>query len=99
MDNRGSMVSRSCMDNRGSMVSWSMDSMHSMGNWSMDSMDSMSSNRDNSSMSNSNRLVSTNSRLDLRKTLGVVYLRDGGVGSSKSLGLDNTSLLSIRPGH
>merc|ERR1719187_1488826 len=107
MDNRGSMVSRGRMDNRGSMVSRSMDSMHSMGNWSMDSMHSMgnwsmngmSSNRDNSSMPNSNRLVSTNSRLDLRKTLGVVYLRDGGVGSSKSLGLDNTSLLSIRPGH
>merc|ERR1719477_284517 len=65
---------------RGNLDNWSMDSMNSMGNRSMDSMNSMSnrsvhsmnsmsSNRDNSSMSNSNRLVSTDSRLDLSKAL------------------------------
>merc|ERR1739838_573132 len=51
----GSMVSRSSMDNWGGMVSRSMDSM--------------SSNRNNSGMSNRDRSVSTNGRLDLRKTL------------------------------
>merc|ERR1719320_737769 len=74
LDNWGSMVGRGSMDN------WSMDSINSMGNRSMDSMNSMSnrsvhsmnsmsSNRNNSSMSNSNRLVSTDSRLDLSKAL------------------------------
>merc|ERR1719376_1721929 len=82
MDNRGS-ISRGSMDNRGSMVS--RHSMNSMSNWSGHGMDSMSSNRDNSSMSNSNRPISTNSRLDLSKTLRVVYLRDGGMGGSESL--------------
>merc|ERR1719477_52956 len=105
LDNWGSMVGRGSMDNwssmvgRGSMDNWSMDSMNSMGNRSMDSMNSMSSNRDNSSMSNSNRLVSTDSRLDLSKALRVIYLRHGGMGGSESLGLDNASLFSIRPGH
>jgi len=103
VDNRG-VVSGSCVDNRGMVDNWgSMDSMNKgsmMDNRSMNSMvDAVMSNWDDGSMSNSNRPVSTNSRLDLRKTLGVVYLRDGGVGSSKSLGLDNTSLFSIRPGH
>merc|ERR1719250_571525 len=75
MHNWSSMVCRSSMDNwssmvgRGSMDNWSMDSMNSMGNRSMDSVNSMSSNRDNSSVSNSNRLVSTDSRLDLSKAL------------------------------
>merc|ERR1719481_492713 len=87
-----SMVSRGNLDNWSSMNNWSMDSMcnwsmngmHSMSNRSMHSMDSMSSNWDNSSMSNSNRLVSSNSRLNLSETLGVVYLRDGGMSSSES---------------
>ena len=60
----------------------SMDCRHSR--YCMDSMDSMSSNWNNSSMSNSNRLVSSNGRLDPSKTLGVVYLRDGGMSSSES---------------
>merc|ERR1711892_1333116 len=101
MSNNWSMISRGSMDNWSSMISWSgmiswssMDNWSSMISWGMDSMDtmdgmntmnSMSSNRDNSSMSNSNRLVSTEGGLDLRKTLRVVYLRDGGVSSSKSL--------------
>merc|ERR1712123_555775 len=101
MSNNGSMISRGSMDHWRSMISWSsMDNWSSMISWGMDSMDtmdsmntmdcmhtmnSMSSNWDNSSMSNSNRLVSTEGRLDLRKTLRVVYLRDGGVSSSKSL--------------
>merc|ERR1712186_134810 len=108
------MISWGSMDNRGMVDNWSsMDSMNnwgSMNKWSMmdnrsmdgmvDSMvDTMVSNRDDGGMSNSNRPVSTNGRLDLRKTLGIVYLRDRGVGSSESLGLNNTSLLSIRPGH
>merc|ERR1719320_48385 len=91
MDNWSSMVCRGSMDNwssmvgRGSMDNWSMDSMNSMSNRSMHSMNSMSSNRDNSSMSNSNRLVSTDSRLDLSKALRVIYLRYGGMGGSESL--------------
>merc|ERR1719431_2450261 len=92
MDNRGSMnnwsmISMNSMSNRSmnSMSKRSVHSMDSMGNWSVHGMNSMSSNRDNSSMSNSNRPISTNSRLDLSKTLRVVYLRDGGMGGSESL--------------
>merc|ERR1719477_384704 len=96
MVGRGSMDNWSSMVGRGSMDNWSMDSMNSMGNRSMDSMNSMSnrsmhsmnsmrSNRDNSSMSNSNWLVSTDSRLDLSKALRVIYLRYGGMGGSESL--------------
>jgi len=115
MDNRGMVDNWSSMDsmnNWGSMNKWSMmdnrsmDSMVEamMSNRSMNGMvdsmvDTMVSNRDDGGMSNSNRPVSTNGRLYLRKTLGIVYLRDRGVGSSESLGLNNTSLLSIRPGH
>merc|ERR1712106_327288 len=84
-----SMISWSSMDNWSSMISWGMDSMDTMDSMNtmdcMNSMNSMSSNRDNSSTSNSNRLVSTEGRLDLRKTFRVVYLRDGGMSSSKSL--------------
>merc|ERR1719206_1576533 len=75
MDNWSSMVGRGSMDNwssmvgRGSMDNWSMDSMNSMSNRSVHSMNSMSSNRDNCSMSNSNWLVSTDSRLDLSNAL------------------------------
>merc|ERR1719477_229035 len=77
MDNWSSMVGRGSMDNWSSMGNRSMYSMNSMGNRSVHSMNSMSnrsvhgmsSNRDNSSMSNSNWLVSTNSRLDLSKAL------------------------------
>merc|ERR1712123_369159 len=76
-----SMVGRGSMSNNWSMIS--MDSMNTMD--CMNTMNSMSSNRDNSSMSNSNRLVSTEGGLDLGKTLRVVYLRDRGVSSSKSL--------------
>merc|ERR1719435_849519 len=86
----------SSMISWGSIDNWGMDSMNGMSDWSMHSMDtvsnrsvhsmnSMSSNRDNSSMSNSNRLVSTNSWLDLSKALRVVYLRDGGMSGSESL--------------
>ena len=57
-----------------------MDSMNTMN-----TMDCMNSTRDNSGMSNSNRLVSTEGGLGLGKTLRVVYLRDGGVSSSESL--------------
>merc|ERR1711887_508549 len=85
MVSRGSMHHRISMVSRSSMDNWGMDSMDGMSNRSMHSMDtvsnrsvhgmnSMSSNRDNSSMSNSNRLVSTNSWLDLSKALRVVYL-------------------------
>merc|ERR1712243_339376 len=90
-------VSRLSMDNR-SMVGWSsvdyggsMDYRGSMDyggmvyERSMNSMsDTMMSNRNDGSMSNSNRPVSTNSRLDLRETLSVIYLRNRGMGSSKS---------------
>merc|ERR1711970_1565630 len=82
LDNRGSMnnrssISRSSVDNRGSMDDRSMNSvgnrsmhsMDSMSNGSVHGMNSVSSNRNNSSMSDSNRLVSTNSWLDLSKAL------------------------------
>merc|ERR1719477_134235 len=78
LDNWGSMVGRGSMDNwssmvgRGSMDNWSSmvgRSVHSMNSMSNRSVHGMSSNRDNSSMSNSNWLVSTNSRLDLSKAL------------------------------
>merc|ERR1711978_123208 len=104
MDSMGSMYNWSSMDSmdkRGSM-----DSMSSVDNWSgMDSMGSMykrscmvhsmCSYRDYSSVSNSNWLVSTDGWLDLSKSLGVVYLGDRGMSSSKSFGLNNASLLSI----
>merc|ERR1719320_1176958 len=74
-----SVISRGNLNNRGmdsmsnrsvhSMSNRSVHSMNSMSNRSVHSMNSMSSNRDNSSVSNSNRLVSTDSRLDLSKAL------------------------------
>merc|ERR1712106_301532 len=39
--------------------------------------------------------VSTICWLDLRKSLRVIYLMDRGVGSSKSLGLDNASVHQV----
>merc|ERR1711892_1470320 len=64
MDNGGSMIYRS-MDNRG-MVCWcSMDNWSSMVDRGMVSMCSMDSYWNDSSMSNSNGLVSTNGRLNL----------------------------------
>merc|ERR1712243_485599 len=91
MDNRG-MVGWSSVDNGGSMdYRGGMDYGGMVNNWSMvydRSMNSMSdtmmSNWNDGSMSNSNRPVSTNSRLDLRETLSVIYLRNRGMGSSKS---------------
>merc|ERR1719431_2065274 len=85
MVSRGNLDNRGSMNNRSSISRSSVDNRGRMYNRSMNSVDSVSSNRDNSSMSNSNRLVSTNSWLDLSKTLRVVYLRDGGMGSSESL--------------
>jgi len=95
VDNRG-MVSRGSMvDNRG-MVSWgSMDNRGVVNNWGMVGRGSVVDNRGvisrgsvdkRGSMvsSTSNRSVSTKCWLDLRKSLRVVYLRDGGVGSSES---------------
>ena len=64
------------MDNWGSMNKGS--TVHKR------SMNSMSSNRNDGSMSNSNRPVSTNGRLDLRKTLSIVYLRNRSMGSTES---------------
>merc|ERR1712128_400661 len=88
MDHWSSMISWSSMDNWSSMISLGMDSMDTMDSMNtmdcMNTMNSMSSNRDNSRMSNSNRLVSTEGGLDLGKTLRVVYLRGRGVSSSKS---------------
>merc|ERR1712243_213173 len=73
-------VSRLSMDNRGSVNDWSMVYERSMNSMS----DTMMSNRNDGSMSNSNRPVSTNSRLELRETLSIIYLRNRGMGSSKS---------------
>jgi len=95
VDYGGSMDYRGSMDYGGMVNNWG--SMNSMNNWgsvndwsmvyerSMNSMsDTMMSNRNDGSMSNSNRPVSTNSRLDLRETLSIIYLRNRGMGSSKS---------------
>jgi len=107
MDSMGSMYNWGSMDSMGSMDKrGSMDSMSSVDNWcSMNSMGSMykrscmvhsmCSYRDYSSVSNSDWLVSTDGWLDLSKSLGVVYLGDRGMSSSKSFGLHNASLLSI----
>merc|ERR1719427_1558346 len=94
VNNRGmvsrGMVSRSSVDNRGGMVNRGVISRGSMNG--MDKRGSMVS-------STNNRSVSTKGWLHFRETLRVVYLRDGGVSSTESLGLDNASLFSIRPGH
>merc|ERR1712128_226382 len=62
MDNRG-MICRSGMDNGGMICRSGMDNRSSMIDRGMDSMDSMGSYWNDSSMSNSNGLVSTNGRL------------------------------------
>merc|ERR1719435_346231 len=80
MVGRGSMDYWGSMDNRGSMDKGSTVHKRSMNSMS----DTMSSNRNDGSMSNSNRPVSTNGRLDLRKTLSIVYLRNRSMGSTKS---------------
>merc|ERR1719435_276608 len=72
MDYWGSMDNRGSMDNGGSMNEGSTVHKRSMNSMS----NTMSSNRNDGSMSNSNRPVSTNGRLDLRKTLSIVYLRN-----------------------
>ena len=104
VDNRGGV------DN-GSMVGWGMvDNWSSMDYWGMVGWGGVVDNRgsmvswgvvDNgggmvSSMGNWS--VSTISRLNLGKTLGVVYLGHRGVGGSESLGLHNASLFSIWSG-
>merc|ERR1719312_747431 len=109
MDNRG-VVSRSSMDNRGvvnngGMVNWgSVDNRSSMvGRGSVDDRSMISwgsvDKRGSVVSTTSNRSVGTDSRLDLSKALKVIYLRHGGMGSSKCLGLDNASLFTIRSGH
>jgi len=87
VDNRGvvdsrDMISRGSMDNRGGMISRGM--VDNRGMVSRSSMDSMVNNRGSVVSSTSNRFVSTKCWLDLRKSLRVVYLRDGGMGSSES---------------
>ena len=54
--------------------------------------------RDDSGLASWHDLVGSNGRLDLRQTLGVVHLADGGVSGSECLGLDQTSLLSMGGG-
>merc|ERR1719412_387056 len=87
VDSRG-MISRGSMDNRGGMISRGMVDNGGMvdnrGMVSRSSMDSMVNNRGSMVSSTSNRSVSTKCWLNLRKSLRVVYLRDGGVGSSES---------------
>merc|ERR1719412_1653740 len=90
------------------MMSDGMDSMSN--NWSSmngmmsDGMDSMVGDRgnrverDHSGLAYWDWLVGSNGWLDLRQTLGVVHLAHGGVSGSKSLGLDQTSLLSMGGG-
>jgi len=54
--------------------------------------------RDDSGLASWHDLVGSNGGLDLRQTLGVVHLADGGVSGSECLGLDQTSLLSMGGG-
>jgi len=103
MDNRG-MISRGMVDNwgmvdNGGMISWgSMVNWSSMDNRGMISRGMMDNRGGMVSSKMSDWSVSTVCWLDLRKSLRVIYLMDRGVGSSKSLGLDNASLFSIRSG-
>merc|ERR1712106_975309 len=75
MDNRG-IICRSGMDNRGMICRSDMDNGGSMVYRGMDSMDSVGSYWNDSSMSNSNGLVSTNGRLNLGETLRIINLSD-----------------------
>merc|ERR1712123_135816 len=87
-----SVVGRGGVDN-GGVISWSsMDSRGVIGWGMVDNRGGMVSSK------MSDWSVSTVCWLDLRKSLRVIYLVDRGVGSSKSLGLDNASLFSIRSG-
>merc|ERR1719250_11733 len=83
MDNWGSVDNGGMVDNGGSMDKrGTVDNGCSMDKGSMNSMsNTVSSNRNDGSMSNSNRPVSTNGRLDLRETLSIVYLRNRSMGS------------------
>merc|ERR1712186_226432 len=51
--------------------------------------------RDDSGLASWNDLVGSNGGLDLRQTLGVVGLGHGGVGGSESLGLAQSSHLTV----
>jgi len=98
MINRGMVDNWGMVDNRG-MVSWGgMVNWCSMDNRGMISRGMMDNRGGMVSSKMSDWSVSTVCWLDLRKSLRVIYLVDRGVGSSKSLGLDNASLFSIRSG-
>ena len=84
--------------------------MDSMGNWvdtmhngmvanDRGRMDSVGCHWNNGSMANRNHMVGTNRGLDLDETLGVVCLADRGVGGTKSLRLNQASLLTVGSGH
>jgi len=87
MDKRGS-VGHSVVGN-GVGNYWS-----SMGNW----VSNVGSDGNNSSVSDGNRPVGSNGRLDLREALGVVGLGNGRVGGAKGLGLDKSPLLAMSSG-
>ena len=105
VDNRGSVGNSdrvgngSSVDKRGSVGNsvvgngvgnyWS-----SMGNW----VSNVGSDGNNSSVSDGNRPVGSNGRLDLREALGVVGLGNGRVGGAKGLGLDKSPLLAMSSG-
>ena len=103
VDNRGvigwGVVDNWGMVDNGGMISWgSMVNWSSMDNRGMISRGVMDNRGGMVSSKMSDWSVSTVCWLDLRKSLRVIYLMDRGVGSSKSLGLDNASLFSIRSG-
>jgi len=54
--------------------------------------------RDHSGLANWDRSVGSNGGLDLRQTLGVISLSHGGVGGSESLGLTESSDLTVSGG-
>jgi len=92
MDKRGSVghsvVGNSVVGN-GVGNYWS-----SVGNW----VGNVGSDGNNSSVSDGNRPVGSNGRLDLREALGVVGLGNGRVGGAKGLGLDKSPLLAMSSG-
>ena len=93
----GSMDHRCCMD---SMGDWVDTMCNGMVGKSRDGVDGMGCQRNNGSVANRDDTVGAHrGLLDLDETLGVVCLADRGVGGTKSLRLNQASLLTVGSGH
>jgi len=84
------------VDSVSSVVQGSVDKRGVVGDSVVDGGDRVEG--EDSSLANWNRLVGSNGRLDLSKTLGVVHLTHRGVSGTECLGLDQTPLLSMCSG-